>query len=126
MNAQELRIKNWCMRFDNSEFQISGIEISQMDNFQIELSPKPIKLTEEWLVKFGFVKIIHQINMNDGSMCEHWELNGNDNKWLLYFNSKSGVFAFNEGRIHYLYLNHNRYVHQLQNLYFALTGKELV
>ena len=77
---------------------------------------KLIKLTEEWLLKF----------MNDGSMCEHWELNGNDNKWLLYFNSKSGVFAFNEGRIHYLYLNHNRYVHQLQNLYFALTGKELV
>jgi hypothetical protein len=83
----------------------------------------PIPLTEEWLLKFGFLKIKHQFNMNDGSLCEHWELNGNDKRWLLYYSTQN--FAFNEPKLYYLHLRHNKYVHQLQNLYFALTGTEL-
>jgi hypothetical protein len=67
----------------------------------------PIPLTEEWLVRFGFEK--HKttdiyptyakglINVNDGV-----------------------VWVVNNG-----FLNHIKHVHQLQNLYFALTGREL-
>lgn len=75
---------------------------------------KPIPLTEEWLLKFGFDK------WNDYCYC----------------NSKiavEGLFKkFNEsicllrcGNDDYVELTEIKYVNQLQNLYFALTGEEL-
>lgn len=65
---------------------------------------KPIPLTEEWLLKFGFEKkgtraIFYTLNNVDV-----WELNGgfaNDLDLPI------------------------KYVHQLQNLYYALTNQEL-
>lgn len=71
-----------------------------------------IPLTEEWLVKLGFVA--------DG------------NNFVLYLSDYSGL-TFSGGK---MYLTSGQfaemtetvpcdYVHQLQNLYFALTGEEL-
>jgi hypothetical protein len=68
--------------------------------------PKPIQLSSDWLKRFGF--ILHE--------DETWEkdiiiLVGDDNYFLdvnILFNQKGIV-----------------YVHDLQNLYFTLTGKEL-
>jgi len=60
----------------------------------------PIPLTEEWLLKFGFTE-------------------------NSYYNLKStgGTdYIFGYKKQNYTSL---RYVHQLQNLYFALTGEEL-
>jgi hypothetical protein len=70
---------------------------------------KPIPLTEEWLLKFGFVKIyncIYEIEM-DGHVIE----------FDLRFRKMSVYF----GDI----LLQLKYVHELQNLYFALTSEEL-
>lgn len=71
---------------------------SQFDEF-IE----PIPLTDEWLVKFGFEK--------------------------SYKSFVKGDFTFitNHGLAYKLTIITNlpKYVHQLQNLYFALTGEEL-
>ncbi len=70
----------------------------------------PVPLTEQWLRRFGFVE---QSNGEDN----FYRLNGirfptwNENDEFTLYNN-----AFN--RI--------KYVHQLQNLYFALTGEELV
>jgi hypothetical protein len=75
----------------------------------------PIPLTEEWLLKFGFKKNIDtSYSRNDISLFIDKRLktnlflqeNMNDFKWFGY-----------ECKI--------QYVHQLQNLYFALTGEEL-
>jgi hypothetical protein len=79
--------------------------------------PTPIPLTEEWLLKFGFVKSpagnsvylsipelkaeIHFENFMGGMVC------------VLY--CSTGSFIPNE----------IKYLHQIQNLYFALTGEEL-
>lgn len=72
---------------------------------------KPIPLTEEWLLKFGFLKDLENgiyLNINAYAFL-YWqnnrvELLDNDNNFMI---------------------SHCNYVHQLQNLYFALTGKEL-
>jgi len=65
---------------------------------------KPIPLTEEWLVRFGFKK--------------HY-----DNEFLLgNYSIRYGLLYYNGYRCHEIGINS---VHQLQNLYFALTGQEL-
>jgi hypothetical protein len=74
----------------------------------------PIPLTEEWLVRFGLEKREPDDDYN------YW---GILNFTVLYGRTMDRDFSF--------FLNgyHNdcniQYVHQLQNLYFALTGEEL-
>jgi hypothetical protein len=71
----------------------------------------PIPLTEEWLVKTDLIK--------DGILYEKgkfaikpWEV-GHDIEWVIFWGDKAILYE-------------KEYkVHQLQNLYFALTGKEL-
>lgn len=73
---------------------------------------RPIPLTEEWLVKFGFKnksKTLFEKNFYEKrifSIVQH----GFTKKFC--FPAQNGVTEI-------------KYVHQLQNLYFALTGKEL-
>lgn len=71
---------------------------------------EPILLTEEWLLKFGF-------DMKDKNRLD-W-VKGAFN--LERSNEDDSKFCF-EVYSHYIPLD---YVHQFQNLYFALTGEEL-
>lgn len=76
-------------------------------------SLKPIELTEDWLVKFGFIgQVRNQDSPNNRFMV--WQLN------ILTYNTNHGWW--------YLGMQLQcevKYVHQLQNLWFALTGEEL-
>ncbi len=67
---------------------------------------EPIPLTKEWLLKFGFeFRVVYGNNF--------WTLNN-----ILIFEDKNGNFEYSVGlKI--------QSIHQLQNLYFALTNKEL-
>lgn len=116
MRANELRIGN-CILLDGDEIIITGIkgntvwwkdgfDMTGMTGSKIE----GILLTEEWLEKFGFYK--------------------HNNAWILKdIGNNPTVFHFSI----YDDLSYNtaelqpplEYVHQLQNLYFALTGEEL-
>ena len=88
----------------------------------IEENTKPIPLTEEWLLKFGFIKsynsfgdtfhIMNKDNITSDFDVEYWS-KGNG-KWRNSWYIKQTIKPFNI-----------KYVHQLQNLFFALTGKEL-
>lgn len=76
---------------------------------------KPIPLTEEWLVKFRFETQYPNATDNNWS---------NGNKYLS-INSFGGK-GFRLNILHNIYNGIDiKYVHQLQNLYFALTGEEL-
>lgn len=73
-----------------------------------------IPLTEEWLVKMGFEK----------------RVDGDDfNIWHWYELQILPDIAFVQGNLDVFILDHDnirvQFVHQLQNLYFALTGEEL-
>ena len=85
---------------------------------------KPIPITEEWLLKFGF-EYINECN-------EIKELVFKINDWLkIYFNDedsyKSGCLfvGIEETDIGSSKAVDIESVHQLQNLFFALTGEEL-
>jgi hypothetical protein len=108
MTANELRIGNYVMYAGDAE-KVNCRIIEMFFNDKIEL--KAIDLTEEWLLKFGFKKDL-----------------GND----LFFDVNSNSFLiFQNNRIELLDEENNKCicfcksVHQLQNLYFALTGEEL-
>lgn len=68
---------------------------------------KPIPLTEEWLLRFGFEKPLNS------SWCVKGEIELDLDKGIKYF-----IF----GNLKHVELKH---VHQLQNLFYALTGEEL-
>ncbi len=122
MKANELRIGNLvCYSEDNTIFKIYAIERdgfsveNQIEATWIECGEfKPIQLTEEWLLKFGFVKskVSSQFDKEKLTIQIANELEYHK-KGRVYFNS----WAILEESI--------KYVHQLQNLYFALTGEEL-
>lgn len=106
MKAAELRIGNITKRIKTGEvFTVIAIDISSVAHGMLALEGLP--LTEEWLLKFGFEK------KSEGKF-EH-----NVNPLIIYKNERMG-FYYGEA----IGISHN-YVHQLQNLYFALTGEEL-
>ena len=74
---------------------------SQFDEFI-----KPIPLTEEWLLRLGF----ESTNTYYFSKC-NLHLQGDIRGFHLVISRIDGIKV--------------KYVHQLQNLYFALTGEEL-
>ena len=80
----------------------------------------PISLTEEWLLKFGF------------EICGYGEVHSMCFTGYRVKNSIWDVYAVSNGEF-VLHKNTKetsitniKYVHQLQNLYFSLTGEELI
>jgi len=115
MEAKELRIGNlveW-----NGEIAIVS-QLLEKDVFfkcgETDLydAIKPITLKKEWLLKFSFKKRKVQVGHN-------WTQNITIKEWqddfFLYFIDSIQVKHIDI-----------KYVHQLQNLYFALTNYELI
>ncbi|AQW96674.1 hypothetical protein BBD31_01625 [Elizabethkingia anophelis] len=121
MEAKELRIGNYLHDRNGNlckviELRQDGIYAPAIGKATTGLPNKPIELTEEWFLKLGFESnnVSYKIN-NDKFVFElyfydAWNLNyvekvkfGNDSVEL------SGYWK----------------IHELQNLYFALTGEEL-
>ena len=106
MKANELRIGNWVEA--SVQFQIDAKFIYEYS--VVGGDYKPIPLTEKWLVKFGFDK--------DGKM------KGTGFLFRICFDEKA-PYAYLETYGGGEYKIEIEYIHQLQNLYFALTGEEL-
>jgi hypothetical protein len=108
MKANELRIGNFIYNDRNEIFKVNWItEIIE------SRQSTAIPLTEEWLLKFGFEKLSNGwLRLH---ICNDWS--------YLYWDRLAGLeLSVNKQGIHF---SHIKYVHQLQNLYFALTGEEL-
>lgn len=117
MEAQELRLGNWIEVICNDIVVPDSIE--ECNRYHLKdlvkgsdyYSYKPIPLTEEWLLKFGFHR--SQFMFYDGSFAYYKGDFGID---------LTGQPTWGDPQIGILHIKH---VHQLQNLYFALVGKEL-
>jgi hypothetical protein len=92
------------------EVKLNGFEVHPITWYGDNLQPIP--LTVEWLLKFGFEK--------SGLWTYVIELQGNL-KLVYYLGEKGWSIGFKS----YSDFSNLYYVHQLQNLYFALTGEEL-
>lgn len=107
LKATELRIGNY-IDFDDLIIKIYSIEGFFNIIKYIDIC-KPIPLTEEWLIKFGF-------ELDEEMPC-------------ILFSNKV-LSTYKQDGIFWLHILDDiielSYVHQLQNLYFALTQKELI
>lgn len=110
MKPEELRIGNWVYDEDEVYGQIEHLQpiFGYAYRWEWLKHYNPIPLTEEWLLKFG---------MDDGVF--------EDNQ---YFSIRKSQAEFQEWSVYFddeFIGEYIKYVHQLQNLYFALTGEEL-
>ena len=113
MTANELRIGNYVWDNYSGNMEVSQIfaDTNYIDLRKNNTKPsgrysldviQPIPLTEEWLVKFGFKPL-----------SKDWQ----KNRIIIHTRKRGFVLRKSVPDI--------KYVHQLQNLYFALTGEEL-
>ena len=113
MKANELRIGNYILHEPTID-DWEEIIVTLPSLLQVDISPESycgIPLTEEWLLKFGFEKLEHD-------MASHqYLLNGFPE--VIIYGDAVPYTVINENMIDLLF------VHSLQNLYFALTGEEL-
>jgi hypothetical protein len=111
MKANELRIGNLVYNPNLKEVRTLDIlDIRDYAEQRLIKDFEPIPLTEEWLVKFRFVKEIDDLYLDLSSSFLIWF---NDDEFLHYKSNQLETICS------------IKYVHQLQNLYFALTGEEL-
>lgn len=112
MKADELMIGNYYNEFGIPK-QVTAEFMLKLDNIQkckkIAIDVSPIPLTEEWLLKFGF-----EYSGGEGYLMPCGE--------YIYASLRNGYMLD-------AHKNHDfkgiHYVHQLQNLYFALTQEKL-
>lgn len=117
IQPQELRIGNYlhdreCNLCKVTQLGEDSIYAPAIGEYTTKLPNKPIPLTEEILLKFGLKKI-------DDNLWQY------KNGYLIGFYTKRwfiGKYNFDDmvEMITSFY-----YAHQLQNLYFALTGEDL-
>jgi hypothetical protein len=122
MEAKELRIGNTISDYGDRIITVKSIEkpipgikhfisVNENNSMYQPDDIQPIPLTEEWLLKFGFEDEKH-IYRKGRFFIEN--LFGDRFTFRITINNAESAHA-----------NEVKFVHQLQNLYFALTGIEL-
>ena len=116
MKANELRIGNLAQI--KGEKLIMDIKITAWDIYTTSIgwgSYEPYELTDDWLIRFGFELYSESNEINIEIAKKHpLYLRLMANEWTLFVREGGGAFKT------------IKYVHELQNLYFSLTGSDLV
>ncbi len=124
MKATELRIGNYLELSTRGEDVVIVEEILRDEFIICNVTSnewmiqdyKPILLTEQWLRDFGFG--FRYFDELDNKVFGLGELKVIIKKTVIYFGIWNVLFTKFKKQI--------KYIHQVQNLYFALTGKELI
>jgi hypothetical protein len=120
MRATELRLGNWVSAY-GAEFQLK-IQVNEiLDIMADEITAIP--LTEEWLINLGFVE------MEDAVPEGYPSFRPPTGRARIYYSDSNGLYnwaVYQDLHIEdQIEIAHFQYVHQIQNLYFALTNEEL-
>jgi len=110
MRETELRIGNYyrCHKGDIFKWSFDNFNSLSTNCIEIHHYCTPIPLTEEWLLKFGFLRTKNKLVLRTGN---------------YNFNFDGRMFTISH--ITSSWMTYIEQVHQLQNLYFALTNEEL-
>lgn len=113
MSPSHLRIRNLVdYRIVGNTIAIQAKDILEGENKDIRVWSmiyKPIPLTNEWMLRFGFEKDEDGNFETIDVLIQYW-----DHKNQFYYVTNHGCLC-----------KVIKYVHELQNLYYALTGEEL-
>jgi hypothetical protein len=137
MKASELRIGNLVYEIINN-YNEEVVKITSLSDMFIGWSPyrntghhnhiKPIPLTEEWLLKFRFKEVKRYTHDYEEKIYSKSIIVGSENHCetlTISMPFKVGFIGdYFSDECYTLNIDINN-VHQLQNLYFALTGEEL-
>ena len=114
IDPKELRIGNLVIGNKHGTIHsvdgITKFKISVASHFFLPDEFAHIHITPELLERFGFEEKMSEI--------KYWRLG---NTYPIYKDTNTGVWIFTYGNANVKLL----YIHQLQNLYHALTGQEL-
>jgi hypothetical protein len=117
MKITDFRIGNLVRdKYSKGIIKVNGItenDIFFSGNFTKEWQAEPIPITEEWLLNFGFKKTEYNSDIIYDSELQN-------STYITIDNDYSSYFMWGE------YLTSIKYVHELQNLYYALTKEELI
>jgi len=115
MNHNELRANNIISKKFSDILSFDWSFYSPAEYFDILKYPEnyePVILTDQWLLKFGLLQFEHRTDYVFEDI-EYYSLNESAIEgWVLLVNGEYWGTDI-------------KHVHQLQNLYFALTGEEL-
>jgi hypothetical protein len=129
VKTQELRIGNWvyALKADSDP-----VRIGDDYNIYLDRDYSPIPLTEDWILKFGFELYEYQLNdkMSDNPnfiyLSYKMELDGKRYYYTITNTEfDDWQFCVKVEWAEEMLIASCQYIHQLQNLYFALTKTEL-
>lgn len=136
VNPSELRIGNFVFADDVSKIVGIHPETIYIDDLsdselvkRLPYKPKQldaIPLTEEWLLKFGFEKYPIPYDEESEKDFDYFRMELRPDEQIVCFPKGKEVYV--SGRYDPEFYGAQaeiQFIHQLQNLYFALTGKEL-
>lgn len=113
MKSNELRVGNW-VNNNEENYRITSATIVQLERGDSTVIP--IELTEFWLIDCGFVD--NGFSFIKGDFEVTWAIR-------VVSNNQRSCFYLS-GNIPESWKIRIKYVHELQNLYFAITGDELI
>ena len=114
---KELRLDNLvnCQKNDGSGLMIVEVKALSVSEYPDGIGKAVgIPLTEEWLLKFGFEQDGISFRLKQIGLTFH---TAKPTTYVRHVNGGISTFA--------QITNQPEFVHQLQNLYFVLTGQEL-
>lgn len=117
VKANELRIGNWIM-FDGNLTQVDLGLFDMWGDVDIDERLNPIALTPEILEKCGFEK-------DEDANSDIYQLDIGRKSFRIQLSTTSIIFKFDVGMDWTSDIDAPEYLHQLQNLFFALSGEEL-
>ena len=117
IQPQELRIGNY-IEYNGEIIKLDGSLLCCYIQNELEFPLNPIPLTEEILLKFGFED--QEFSDEDGNkiyMLHHKKFYLTSDESCMFSEVFLPIYSNDCVSV--------KYVHQLQNIYLALTGKEL-
>jgi hypothetical protein len=119
MKANELRIGNIIECPKGETHTVNLDTFRRICECVIEDGIYPIPLTEKWLTDFGFISKDYDLELG------YIKWNKKESNYGCEFINSNFWIVPNGDDDHYRIPINLEYVHQLQNLHFALTGTEL-
>ena len=120
LDSHEIRLGNtYKIEMGDGTYKSDLINLEDLSNLlddEIDDFYQAMEISEEWLIRFGF-KSVSDISYsfpkpyNNLELAYYGSINGLKKGWVI-----TKLFGLSNGI---------KYVHELENLYFALTGEEL-